>query len=573
MKTSMKLLKAARKYWIYLLAAFFAMTLVSAAQVLSPIVIREFLARIAEPGSDIISIAWYYAGIYLILALLQAGGTFVKSYTAHIGAWHFINDIRVALYNHIQYLSLKFYHDKQTGQLMSRIMSDTREIEIFIAHAAPELLGNLVLLIGVAVMLFIINAYLAIAALSLMPFIFLVALFHSKKVRPIFRRAHQKTAELSAVLHDNISGIREIQAFNKQEHATELVEEVSEKDVALRLNALKKSALSNQTISLFNQIGTVMVIVIGGIFVQKYGMPSADIVAFVLYLNIFYQPINNFSRLNEDLQNSLAASERVFEIFDEISDVKEKPGAIDIGRAEGNIEFSEVGFSYRDGVEVLQGISLEINKGETVALVGSTGAGKTTIASLIARFYDPTYGEVRLDNIGLKDITIQSLRDNMSMVLQDVFLFNGTVTENIAYGAEGATEEEILHAARIANAHEFIERMENGYDSIIGERGIKLSGGQKQRLSIARAVLRDRPILILDEATASVDTATERLIQDAIDKVSQNRTTIIIAHRLSTIQNADKIAVIDNGKIVELGRHDELMSLNGIYGGLYNENR
>ena len=571
MKTSFKLLKAAKKYWAYLLFAFFAMTIASVAQVFAPVVIRQFLDHIATSPDDLIRTAYYYAGIYLVLALLQAVGTFVKSYAAHIAAWNFINDLRIALYDHIQNLSLKFYHDKQTGQLMSRIMSDTREIEVFIAHAAPELLGNLVLLIGVTIMLFLINAYLAIAALSLMPFIFLIALFHSKKVRPIFRRAHQKTAELSAVLHDNISGIREIQAFNRQEHATEQVEEVSEKDVALRLNALKKSSLSNQTISLFNQIGTVMVIIIGGIFVQKYGMPSADIVAFVLYLNIFYQPINNFSRLNEDLQNSITASERVFEIFDEISDVEEKEDAVEIGRAKGCIEFLNVGFSYRDGVNVLQNINLKINMGETVALVGATGAGKTTMASLVARFYDPTNGQVLMDGVDLKELTISSLRDNMSIVLQDVFLFNGTVAENIAYGAEGASREEILRAAEIANAHEFIERMENGYDSIIGERGIKLSGGQKQRLSIARAVLRDRPILILDEATASVDTATERMIQEAIDKVSQNRTTIIIAHRLSTIQNADKIAVIDNGQIVELGNHTELMAQNGIYRGLYNE--
>ena len=394
MKTSFKLLKAAKKYWAYLLFAFFAMTIASVAQVFAPVVIRQFLDHIATSPDDLIRTAYYYAGIYLVLALLQAVGTFVKSYAAHIAAWNFINDLRIALYDHIQNLSLKFYHDKQTGQLMSRIMSDTREIEVFIAHAAPELLGNLVLLIGVTIMLFLINAYLAIAALSLMPFIFLIALFHSKKVRPIFRRAHQKTAELSAVLHDNISGIREIQAFNRQEHATEQVEEVSEKDVALRLNALKKSSLSNQTISLFNQIGTVMVIIIGGIFVQKYGMPSADIVAFVLYLNIFYQPINNFSRLNEDLQNSITASERVFEIFDEISDVEEKEDAVEIGRAKGCIEFLNVGFSYRDGVNVLQNINLKINMGETVALVGATGAGKTTMASLVARFYDPTNGQI-----------------------------------------------------------------------------------------------------------------------------------------------------------------------------------
>ena len=296
---------------------------------------------------------------------------------------------------------------------------------------------------------------------------------------------------------------------------------------------------------------------------------AGEVVAFLLYLSSLYAPINSLARTNEDLQDSLAAGERIFQMLEVKSAVTDKENAVDIGKAEGNLEFKNVSFSYNESAEVLSDFSLKINKGETVALVGSTGVGKTTIASLITRFYDPTKGAILLDGVDLRDMTIHSLHENISMVLQDVFLFHGTVSENIRYGAPDATDEEVFAASRLANAEGFINELENGYDTIVGERGVRLSGGQKQRIAIARAILRNRPILILDEATSAVDNRTERLIHEAIDKVIENRTTIIIAHRLSTIKNADKIVVIEDGGVKEMGSHEELLQLNGAYNKLY----
>ena len=312
-------------------------------------------------------------------------------------------------------------------------------------------------------------------------------------------------------------------------------------------------------------MGTVLVIGFGGYLASLNRVPLPDIIAFILLLNMFYQPISTLGRVNEDLQNALAGASRVFEVLDTEPDVKEKSGAVNAGRLSGRIDLENVSFSYITHRDVLKNISLSIKPGELVAIVGPTGVGKTTLISLLARFYDPDDGRILFDGIDIRNMTLSSLRDNISIVLQDVFLFNGTVAENISYGVKNASMDDIINAAKIANAHEFICEMEHGYDTVIGERGIRLSGGQKQRLSIARAVLRDTPILILDEATASVDMETEKLIHQAIDSIIQNRTTIMIAHRLSSVRKADKIVVLDDGMVAEIGTHDELMKNGGLY--------
>lgn len=571
MRLVFKVLKSAKKYYKHLILSLFFLLVMNITQLVSPQIIRKFLNLIEVRDERLLEKSIYYALLYLLVCFLSSFSTGMRTYLSHVAAWNYVHDIRVKLYDHIQRLSLKFYHDKQTGQLMSRILSDTSVMELFIAHAAPEILNDFILLIGVLVILFTMNKILAITSVLVVPFIFGAVWVYSKKVRPLFKDAHQKFGELSACVQDNISGIKEIQVFNRQDFEFDRVWGISNEDKNLRLDALKKSAMCHPSINFFNRLGTVFVIAVGGILAARGQIQGSEIVAFVLYLNVFFQPINDFARLSEDLQNSLAAAERVFELLSEESDVKEKENAIDIGRCKGNIEFKNVCFSYRDNVPVLKDLNLSIKEGQTIALVGPTGVGKTTIASLIARFYDPASGQILLDGHDLRDISLASLRDNISMVLQDVFLFNGTVAENIAYGSENVTMEDIKRAAKIANADEFIEKMDNGYDTIIGERGIKLSGGQKQRISIARAILRNRPILILDEATAAVDNTTERLIHEAIDNVIKDKTTIIIAHRLSTIKNADKIAVIQDGNIAEIGTHDELIKKNGIYASLYNE--
>ena len=568
MKTAFKILKEAKKYWWLLILTMFAIIGNSLLGLYLPQVVRRLISLISDNDPQLVEKAMGMAAAFLGVSLLQWLTQFLRTFASHKAAWSFVHDLRLKLYDHLQHLSMRFFHDKQTGQLMSRIINDTDKMEVFIAHASADALAGVVMFMGVMIMLFIMNPILAAVSVAVIPLVGLGVWIYAVKVRPLFKIRHQYLAELSGVLQDNISGVKEIQVFNRQERELEHFADVSQKFTVYNIMALTRSAIIHPSIAFLNQIGTVLVIAIGGVLAAK-GVNAGDIVAFILYLSSLYAPINTLARLNEDLQDSLAAGERIFELLDEAIDVPEAENPVEIKHAEGNIRFENVDFEYVDGAPVLKNFDLDIKSGETVALVGPTGVGKTTVASLVARFYDPTGGRVTLDGIDLKDISLTSLHDNISMVLQDVFLFHGTIEENIAYGADNPTHEEIVEAAKVANAHDFIIDTEKGYDTIVGERGVKLSGGQKQRIAIARAILRNKPILILDEATAAVDNSTERLIHQAIDQVIQNRTTIIIAHRLSTIRNADKIAVIDHGAICETGTHKELIAKDGMYKRLY----
>jgi len=570
MKTAFRLLKYAKKYWGYLILSMAALMVLTASQLGSPWVTRNMVALITNNDPELGKKSIYMAVLLIVLYLIQALSQFIRTYYTHYAAWNFVSDMRVKMYDHLQKLSLRFYHDKQTGQLMSRVSNDTAALETLIAHAVPDLIINVLMLIGVAVILFSMNPALAFLSMVTFPFLIVSVVYFAKKVLPKFKEAQQCLAEFNAVLHDNLTGIKEIQAFNQQEREYSAINKSSLKYAKSILDALKLSAIYHPSISFFNNMGTVLVIGFGGYMAFRGKMPVEDIVAFILYLNMFYQPVSVLGRINEDLQNALAGAERIFEILDTEPDVKELPGAYGIGITKGNIKFENVSFGYINDVDVLKDINLEIKPGEMVALVGPTGVGKTTLISLISRFYDPDCGRILIDGHDIRNVTLKSLRDNISIVLQDIFLFNGTVADNIAYGVPNASMEDIVRAAKTAHAHEFILNLENGYDTVIGERGVKLSGGQKQRLSIARAVLRDTPILILDEATASVDMETEKLIHEAIDRVIQNRTTIIIAHRLSSIKKADKIVVLNEGRIEEMGKHDELLKKGGLYSKLYN---
>ena len=501
------------------------------------------------------------AGLYLLRILFR----FLSNYLAHRAAWYLVGDLRTRTYDKLERMHLGFFHDKQTGDLMSRIVNDTRDFELLYAHMIPESITNLVTFLGALAVLLTINGKLALVTCAPIPLIFLSGIVFSKKVRPFFRTSQKKMGELNGKLQDNLSGIHEIQSFGREEYETGRVDERNFEHIRAMLKALKISAVFHPSVEFISSLGTVLVAAFGGYLAWKEGLKVEDVVAFLLYLGLFYAPVSGLANLLENMQQSMAGAERVLELLDAPSEIKDRPGAKDIENVRGEITFDHVSFSYGGDVPVLKDVSFTCGPGQMLALVGPTGVGKTTMTQLISRFYEPDAGRILLDGVDLREITLESLRRNISPVLQDTFLFNGTIAENIGYAVPEAYRAEIEAAAKAANIHEDILAMPEGYDTQVGERGLRLSGGQKQRVAIARAILRKSPVIILDEATASVDVETEQQIRNAIAGVAGNRTIIAIAHRLSTIRNADQILVIENGRITERGTHRELVALGGSY--------
>ncbi|MCL2662420.1 MAG: ABC transporter ATP-binding protein/permease [Oscillospiraceae bacterium] len=568
MKKLIRLFKFAGPWAHLLVISTVALIFITGANLLAPEITRRIIA-IMESGEleGSINTIVMLAMVLLICFALRGLCQFLNNYLSHVASWNMVNRVRAIVYDHLQKLSMSYYHDKQTGQLMSRVINDTAAFEGLIAHALPEITTNVLTIAGVLIILFTMNPVLALLVCIPIPFIAVVSMI-PRLMRKHFKSAQEKIAELNAVLQDNFSGIKEIQVFNKQEEESKKVLQKSTHYTKDIIKALFYSGILHPSVAFITTLGTIIVLIAGPIISLRTGLNISDVVAFLLYLNLFYAPVAMLTRIVEDLQQGLAGTERVFEILDVEPDIKDSPNAIKVGRLTGQLEFRNVSFSYQDDIEVLSDISFEAKAGQMVAIVGPTGVGKSTISGLIARFYDPTSGSILMDGIDIKDMTLESLREQLSLVLQDVFLFNGTIGENIAYGTGNATPEMIQEAARIACVDEFIESLPDKYDTFIGERGVRLSGGQKQRLSIARSVLRNSPILLLDEATSAVDTETEREIQNAITKIIGHRTLLVIAHRLSTIKKANMIIAMQDGKIVEAGSHDDLLIKGGIYSSL-----
>ena len=566
MKILWKLSKEAIRYKsLYILAilATLSLTLVNltAPKVLS------LLTGIVKNGVDAAGLLKIrdLTLILIVLYLLRIIFRFMSSYLSHKAAWYLVGDLRTKVYDKLAHMHLGYFHDKQTGDLMSRVINDTRDFELLYAHMIPETITNIVTFAGVLIILLIINPKLALITCAPIPLILISGIIFAKKVRPFFRISQQKMGELSGKLQDNLSGTHEIQAFGREEYETGKINEKNFEHVRAMLQALKVSAIFHPSVEFISSIGTVLVVAFGGYLAYAEGLQVEDIVAFLLYLSLFYQPITGLANLVENMQQSLAGAERVITILDAPNQIKDSPDARDLKDVKGEITFDHVSFSYVDGISVLNDVSFTCKPGEMLALVGPTGVGKTTITELLSRFYEPTKGRILIDGIDIKDIRIASLRQNISTVLQDTFLFNGTIAENISYARPEATLEEIKEAAKAANIDKEIEAMPDGYDTVSGERGVKLSGGQKQRIAIARAILRKSPIIVLDEATAAVDVKTEQQIRDAINSLSGKRTIIAIAHRLSTIRTAKQILVIENGTVVEKGTHEQLLKFNGQY--------
>ena len=566
MKMLWRLSREAIRYRTLYVIAIIATLMLTIVNLIAPKILSS-MTGIVERGVDkegIKTIAILTAalvGIYLLRILFR----FLSNYLAHKAAWYLVGDMRTKVYDKIERMHLGFFHDKQTGDLMSRVVNDTRDFELLYAHIIPETITNIVTFVGVLVVLMVINLKLALITCAPIPFILLSGVIFAKKVRPFFKISQKKMGELNGKLQDNFSGVQEIQSFGREEYESEQVNDRNFDHIRAMLHALKISAIFHPSVEFISSLGTILVVGFGGYLAYTEGLSVEDIVAFLLYMSLFYGPITGMAQLLENMQQSMAGAERVMAVLDTPCEIVDSPTAKPLEEVSGDIVFENVSFSYDDKIPVLENVSFHCAPGKMLALVGPTGVGKTTLTQLISRFYEPSEGEIRIDGQNVSDVTLESLRRNISPVLQDTFLFNGTIAENIGYAVPEATLEEIQEAAKAANIHETIMAMPDGYKTQVGERGLRLSGGQKQRVAIARAILRHSPIIILDEATASVDVETEQQIQEAISAIAGNHTIIAIAHRLSTIRNADKILVIEEGRITESGTHDELVKLGGSY--------
>ena len=572
MKTNLKKMAGYYKPYmgIFLLDMFFAF-LASIISLVIPLVVRYVTTGVVAMESDMAVNRILLVGIGLIvLVLIQFGANFFISDVGHVMGAKMEYDMREEIFSHYQKLSFSFYDEQKVGQLMSRITSDLFDISELLHHGPENLAISFIKIIGAFIILLNISGYLTIAAFVLVPVMFVYAFFLNRRMKRAFKENRVQIAEINTQIEDNLSGIRVVKSFANEQIEKEKFRKGNDGFLKAKKNSYFYMGFYHSGMNAFTMLINVVVIMSGGILIAKGMVNVADFVTFLLYINIFTDPIRTLIDFAEQFQNGYSGFERFLEILAIEPDIKDRENAVALENVRGDIVFDDVSFKYNDTAHrVLRHINLEVKAGSYVALVGSSGGGKTTLCSLIPRFYDVTKGSIRIDGKDIRDVKLKSLRENIGIVQQDVYLFAGTVYENIRYGKPDATKEEVIEAAKLANAHDFIMELPNGYDTDIGQRGIKLSGGQKQRLSIARVFLKNPPILIFDEATSALDNESENIVKESLERLASNRTTFVIAHRLSTIKNAERILVLTENGIEESGTHDQLMAKNGIYAQLY----
>jgi ABC-type multidrug transport system, ATPase and permease components len=508
--------------------------------------------------------------LMLCFALVQFLCNYYITYQGHMMGAKMEYDMRNQLFEHYQKLSFNFYDNQKTGQLMSRITNDLFDITELYHHGPEDLLISIIKFVGAFVILLNINALLTLIVFAFIPFMFLFAMLVRKKMRRAFKRNREKIADINAQIEDNLSGIRVVKSFSNEHVEMNKFSNGNQRFLESKNDSYLNMANFHSGLNLFIALLNIAVVIGGGIFIAKKWINLGDLLTFLLYINNLIEPVQKLINFTEQFQNGITGFERFMDIMEIEPDIVDKKHAVAIKNVKGNIKFENVSFKYNEAnSEVFHHVNLEVAAGEYIALVGSSGVGKTTMCSLIPRFYEVSEGVIKIDDMDIRDITLKSLRENIGVVQQDVYLFAGTVLDNIRYGKMGATKEEIIEAAKNANAHEFIMELPDGYDTDIGQRGVKLSGGQKQRLSIARVFLKNPPILIFDEATSALDNESEKIVQESLEKLAKNRTTFVIAHRLTTIRNAETILVLSEDGIKEKGSHEELLAQNGIYKSLY----
>ncbi|HCW52671.1 MAG TPA: thiamine ABC transporter permease [Clostridium sp.] len=530
-----------------------------------PMMTRELINE-SIPNKSVKMIG-IFAVLLLIIFIVKAACAYFMQYWGHVIGVRMQGDMRRDVFNHLQKLPNSYFDNNKTGDIMSRIINDLMDISELAHHGPEDLFISIVMLIGSFIILFTVNIPLTILIFAFIPFIVWFTLHQRKKMNKAFLDTKVETGKVNANLENSISGIKISKAFVSHKEEQVKFEKGNKKFMAAREKAYKVMAEygsgSSFGIDILNYVGLIG----GGLFTLNGLIDIGDFVAYMLFIKMFTQPIKKLIDFMEQYQNGITGFQRYMEIMNSDKE-KDKVNAVELKNVKGNIEFKNVDFSY-EGKKVLNNISINIRKGEMLALVGASGGGKTTFCNLIPRFYDAQNGDILIDGKSIYDVTLDSLRQNIGIVQQEVFLFTGTIRDNILYGKTDATEEELIKASKMANIHEFIEALPEGYDTYIGERGVKLSGGQKQRISIARVFLKNPPILILDEATSALDNVTERIIQESLEKLCTGRTTIVVAHRLSTIKNADEIVVLGSKGIIEKGSHDELLEKQGEYSKLH----